>query len=290
MAAIIPFENFTPENGELSIVTPRIAPGIGRIAYLNMRAPALAYVGPTDMRVQYAIKPSNLDEVNASAIKPYSKFDVELAIDETTMGKFEDACRTFDNWIVESAFAKKQDFFGNNSQYFTTVHSVEGMYASGRMLKAGKPKPEGGFYQNSIRCKIVGGWYKYAESVVTKPVSVEGNTRYLAERCIWKARPVSDPVAVGETKFWLKVGDTYTGKIDDGKGGVRLVGPGDCTPGSKVTPVFAISSIYINKGFGITITAKELYISPRVLDVERPVYAHGMLPGFICAEEENMDE
>jgi hypothetical protein len=77
-------------------------------------------------------------------------------------------------------------------------------------------------------------------------------------------------VAPTETRFylWVRTNDTgkdvYTDKVTGPDGVTRLVGPQDAMPGCTVTPLFSLSHMYFTDGFGVTATARALYIKPRV--------------------------
>lgn len=288
MSTILNFEAVKPEDGTITLQTPRSAPGLGRIAYFRLRAPLLAFVGPKNMRLPYSLRPTNVDN---GTIKINSKFDMELSLEDVP--EFEEACRKFDEWVVDQAFARKTEFFGNKAQYVTTRETVMAMYSTGKLMKAGKAKPDGGAYPSTIRFKVSGSWANYVSSITTRPYVADGKTMSLPDRCNWFTRPLSDPVGKDETKFWMAVPgkeNTFTDKLQDGAGGYRLVGPQDCVPGSKITPVFTLSSLYITEGFGVTVTAKEVYITPRAETADRPIYSHGMLPGVNCVTDVDMTQ
>lgn len=217
------------------------------------------WVGPRDMKQAFYVRP-------ISGLSKGCKFEINLRVDEANT-EFKAACQALDDFVLKSVFGRKDEILGSKATYIKSPDALFPLYATGKLLKDGKPAADGTMYPSTIKLQVLGKWADYVESCETKTVTMRGAPRSIVDRCIWKPR--TEALEPGETRFYLwtrtndKGEDVYAEKITMADGSVRLVGPEDCTPGSEVTPVFSLACLYMNEGIGVSAAAKALYIKPR---------------------------
>lgn len=243
------------------------AQGLNSTVFIDARpGHANLFQGPSDMKQSYYIKPQGL----ADKVKEGDKFEINLQIDEEKMAEFKAAAGTFDEWVLSTVHARKGELLPTKASFINSVDALRPLYVSGRLIKTGaaSDKLPSGKYNDTMRLRVVGDWAKYVKGVNTRVVNVRGTAKTTVDSCEWTAR--TTPVAPNETRFYLWVRtneagkDVYTDKITGPDGVTRLVGPQDAQPGCTVTPLFSISHMYFTDGFGVTATARALYIKPRL--------------------------
>lgn len=228
------------------------------------------FQGPSDMKQSYFVKPQGL----ADRVKDGDKFEINLQVDEATMQDFKMAAGAFDEWVLSTVHARKGELLPTKASFINSVDALRPLYVSGRLIKAGamSDKLPSGKYNDTVRLRVVGEWAKHVKGVNTRVVNVRGVAKTTVDSCEWGAR--TTPVASNETRFyiWVRTNeagkDVYTDKITGPDGVTRVVGPQDATPGCTITPLFSLSHMYFTDGFGVTATARALYIKARKEDTE----------------------
>lgn len=223
------------------------------------------FQGPADMRSSFPIKPTGLSD----KVKQGDRFEINLQVDDEAMADFKAASGRFDEWALTTVHARKGELLPTKAGFITSVDALRPLYVSGRLLKMGavNDKLPSGKYKDTLRLRITGEWADYVMGVNTRVVSIRGASKTTVDSCEWAPR--SKPVGSNETRFYLFVRtnesgqDVYTDKVTQPDGVTRMVGPQDAKPGCIITPLFSLSHMYFTDGFGVTATARALYIKPR---------------------------
>lgn len=137
----------------------------------------------------------------------------------------------------------------------------------------------GNKYSDQIKLRVLGNWAPYVSEIFMRPPT--GKAKWASvDKLAWLPRdPAVDPLGPTDTRFFLWVRkdeatgkDVYTDKVNVGgaqySGVYRMVGPEDCKPGCKITPVFSFANLYVNDSFGVSVNARALYIKPKAEAME----------------------
>lgn len=247
--------------------------GKGKTAWLDYTdgpSRSAKFATPKELRQMWPIRPAGEDN---------QKFNLELELGPEAES-FLKKCGMYDDFILETAFQNRKEWFGSNSAKLTSVNDMRITY--NKLTVDGKENRNGGKYNDSIRFKIEGQWNKYLKEVLYR----EENDS-MPRDTLWNPRFVnpldsSSEVKDNETQFFLFMSkDPVTGidnyhdrvpvndaaghqlKDKDGNGIWRYVGPQDCRQNSRVTVVFTANRVWISDmRFGVTLTAKKIYIKP----------------------------
>lgn len=220
------------------------------------------YTGPA-MRQSYNVKPQGFQ----ASVKAGDKFEINLQTSTPECRPFEEACGRLDDFVKSAVFARKAELLPAKDSVIKSADSLDLLFSSGHLIKAGTKDKNGGKYADNLRLRIVGDWAEFVSGVSTRVVNMKGTDKTVVDACEWSPR--TKALKPTETKFylWLRTNeagkDVYADRIIDAVTGVsRLVGPQDCVVGSTITPLFAVSHMYFNEGMGITAVARALYIKP----------------------------
>ena len=231
------------------------------------------------MRQMWNIRPASMD----GTIKDGDKFNLEVEIGPEHEA-FAKKANAFDDYVLNSAFANKKEWFGDkNAAKIDSVAALNMTY--NKLIIEGKQNRSGGKYNDSIRFKIEGSWAKYVSEVTYR--EDDPDKKGMPKDCSWTPRLVNalDPnteVKENETQFFLYMSkdpttgiDNYSDRVPvvdaakhhvkdkDGNNLWRYVGPQDCRQNSRLTIVFAANRVWISDvRFGVVLTAKKVYIKP----------------------------
>lgn len=237
--------------------------GLGNTLFFEAQpGHANVFRGPA-MRQSYSVKPQGMQ----STVKPGDKFEINLQVDDGS--PFVEACNNLDAFVKGAVFARKAELLPAKASLIKSPDSLDVLFASGHLIKAGAKDKNGGKYPDTLRLRIAGEWADSVTGVNTRVVNMKGTEKTVVDTCEWKGR--DKPLKPEETKFYLFVRTNEEGKdvyadriVEAGTGISRLVGPQDCAIGATITPVFTVSHMYFNEGMGIVATARALYIKPAV--------------------------
>jgi hypothetical protein len=247
----------------LSAKPPR-AMGKAKLVFLE----PMVRVATTKLSQAWPIRPS--DDSN-------EKFTLEVRLDDESE-TFTNALRNFDLKIRKLAYENRKSWFGKSADGIESESDLRQMHHLS--IAKGSEKPDGSKYDDTVKFKIT-GWQNYVEEVLYKG---EGDKKFPVD-AKWKPRLV-DAMGHGgpedsQTKFFLSQGrDMATGKervvpkvpCQDPAGNQMLdangntmwefVGPKHCQPGSKLTIIFQPSMVWLAAKFGVTLAAKQVFITP----------------------------
>lgn len=236
--------------------------GKARLVFLE---PKTLIVTPK-MAQAWRIRPS--DEKN-------EKFSLEVKVEDEA---FRKSMTDFDMRIRKMAYENRKTWFGKAADSIESEGDLRQMHTMS--IKKGSERADGTRYDDTIKF-VVKGWSDYVEEVIYKG---EGDKKWPND-VKWKSRLV-DPAGHGgpddlQTKFYIcENRDMTTGKeqmapwtpcqdpagnqIKDAHGNVKweFVGPKHCQPGCKLTIVFQASMVWLASKFGVTLTAKQVFITP----------------------------
>jgi len=208
------------------------------------------------------------------------KFTLEVRLDGNSSDaeSFKTALTAFDMKVRRLALENKKLWFGKAADDITSEGDLRQMHSLS--VHKGSERQDGTRYDDTVRFKIT-GWDQYVEEVIYKG---EGDKRYPVD-VKWKSRLV-DPQGHGgpddnQTKFYIcENRDMTTGKeqmapwtpcqdpagnqVKDASGNTmwEFVGPKHCQPGCKLTIVFQPTMVWLAAKFGITLSAKQVFITP----------------------------
>jgi len=208
-------------------------------------------------------------------------FSVQMRLDKSDPSSetFAQSLKAFDQRIRKLAFEHKNHWFSKNvSSEISTEADLRQLHHPS--ISKGAEKPDGTFYDDSVKFKIA-GWGPFVEEVLYKG---EGEKRYISD-VKWKSRLVNAMGFGGpeenQTKFFLSQGkDMATGKekmvakvpcqdpagnhLKDANNNLiwEFVGPKHAQPGSKLTVVFEPKMVWIAAKFGVSFTARQIFITP----------------------------
>jgi hypothetical protein len=246
--------------------------GKGKTAWLDYTegpTRSAKFATPKELRQMWPIRPSGEDN---------QKFNLEIELGSEAEA-FLKKCNLFDDFVLETAFQNRKEWFGNNSAKLTSVNDMRITY--NKLTVDGKENRNGGKYPDSIRFKIEGKWNEYLKEVLYREDST------MPRDTLWNPRIVNpldsaSEVKDNETQFFLFMSkdpvsgvDNYHDRVPvndtaghqlkdkDGNGIWRYVGPQDCRQNSRVTVVFTANRVWISDmRFGVTLSAKKIYIKP----------------------------
>lgn len=223
--------------------------------------------GNDDMRQSFPVRPikvSSLHEIQKS-----KSFEITLQVDGEREVDFKTAAGAFDNFLLQGVFERKDELLPKQSNFITSTDALKPLYVSGRFLKPSTGVSSAGTpYHDTIRLKIMGEWGSTVTGVHHRPVQMRGKAINMVDYLDWSPRAYTGVSASPyDTKFYLWVRkdeasgkDVYTDKVAMPGAGFRMVGPQDCIPGCRITPVFSMSHVYFGEGFGMTANARAIYI------------------------------
>ena len=203
------------------------------------------------------------------------KFSLEVKVEDEA---FRKSLNDFDMRIRKLAFENKKAWFGKQADTIETEADLRQMHSMS--IKKGSERADGTRYDDTVKF-VVKGWTDYVDEVTYKG---EGDKRWASD-VKWKSRLVDAAGHGGpddaQTKFYIcENRDMTTGKeqmapwtpcqdpagnqIRDASGNVKweFVGPKHCQPGCKLTIVFQASMVWLASKFGVTLTAKQVFITP----------------------------
>ncbi len=205
------------------------------------------------------------------------KFTLEVKIGAGNEA-FQSAVNAFDMKIRKMAFENKKSWFGKEADDITTENDLR--MKQTMSIKKGNERQDGTKWDDTIKVKIT-GWASSVGEIVYKG---EGDSRMPAD-IKWKTRTVDTQGRGGpddnQTKFYICEGvDMATGKermapwtpcvdpagnqMKDSSGNIvwEFVGPKHCQPGCSVRIVFNPSMVWISTKFGVTLAARQVFITP----------------------------
>ena len=191
---------------------------------------------------------------------------------------FASAMTAFDMKIRKMAYENKKSWFGKEADDITSENDLR--MKQTLSIKKGNERQDGTKWDDTIKVKIT-GWASSVGEIVYKG---EGDSRMPAD-IKWKNRTVDAQGRGGpddnQTKFYICEGvDMATGKermapwtpcvdpagnqVKDSSGNVvwEFVGPKHCQPGCSVRIVFNPSVVWISTKFGVTLGARQVFITP----------------------------
>lgn len=262
--------------------------GTGNAVWLEPKEGCVnTFRGPSNLIQTFPIRPSGA----GSTVDEKTKFEIHLAVDAVAHSGFIEAAKKFDDWTIDHVFANKSVYMPSRATYIADKSGLLPLFGAGKFLKTGGNKRDGGKYDDVLRLKIQGKWNKYVSEVVMRQgIAKSGGTVSWPDYCKWLPR--TEVLDKDETRFyiWVKTDaegkDVYVDKVFEKDGSWRLVGPQDCRPGHEFTPVFSPSCIYFMDGFGLSITARALFIKPRDTAAGDRVEQSLLPPGFVIQTEE----
>jgi hypothetical protein len=204
------------------------------------------------------------------------KFSLECKVDDTDALKI--GLINFDMKVRQLAFANKKLWFGKAADDIATEADLRQMHTMS--IKKGNEKADGSRYEDTVKFKIT-GWRDFVEEVLYKG---EGDKKFPVD-IKWRTRIVDSQGRGGpdesQTKFYIcEATDMTTGKeqmvphtpcqdpagnhIKDAQGNTvyEFVGPKHCQPGCKVRVVFQPTMVWLASKFGVTLAAKQVFITP----------------------------
>jgi hypothetical protein len=300
--SIVNFSSVPDFNAVLAISSKTM--GASGTVYFDARpGQSNLFQGPVDMKQSFYVRPAGM----AKEIKKGTRFEINLQVNKSApdTAAFVDACARLDKMVLASVYARKAELLPSKAPFIDSMDALKPLYVSGRLLKNGSTASDGSKYEDTIRLKVVGDWGEFVDKVNTRTVVMRGTSTAMVDSCDW--RPRQTPLGEQETRFFLykkttpEGKDVYTDKVaipgltgPDGKPQYRAVGPQDCTPGALITPLFSMSNVYFTEGFGVTATARALYVKPRV---EAKAGGGGgaggsavpMLPGATLEHDDDME-
>lgn len=205
------------------------------------------------------------------------KFSLEVRLDADAES-FKTALTNFDLRVRRLAIENKKSWFGKAADEIESEADLRQMQTMS--VKKGSEKQDGTRYDDTVKFKIT-GWQECVEDVLYKG---EGDKKYPAD-VKWKTRLVGPSNSNGpeesHTKFYIcENKNMATGKeqmapmtpcqdpagnqIRDAHGNVvwEWVGPKHCQPGCRLTIVFQPTMVWLASKFGVTLAAKQVFITP----------------------------
>ena len=204
------------------------------------------------------------------------KFSLECRLDDADV--FKTGLTAFDMKVRSLAFANKKLWFGKAAEEINSESDLRQTHTLS--VKKGNEKPDGSRYEDTVKFKVT-GWKDQVEEVIYKG---EGDKKFPVD-VKWHSRLVSPGGRGGpednQTKFYIcETTDMTTGKeqmvpwtpcqdpagnhIKDSQGNTvfEFVGPKHCQPGCKVRVVVQPSMVWLAAKFGVTLAAKQVFITP----------------------------
>lgn len=255
------------ENIKLDSLVPKPPRAFGK-ARLVFLEPKLKVVTPK-LQVAWNIRPSSDDASD--------KFSLEVNVDEDSA--FKNALQAFDARIRTMAFQNKKTWFGKEADEVSSESDLRLKHTMS--IKKGNEKQDGSRYADTIKFKVT-GWQNFVDEVLYRG---EGDNKFPSD-VRWKTRPVTSPQGQGgpednQTKFyicenvdpttgkeqmvpWTPCQDPAGNEIKDALGNTtyEFVGPKHCQPGCQIRVVFEPSMIWLSAKFGVTLQAKQVFITP----------------------------
>jgi hypothetical protein len=208
------------------------------------------------------------------------KFTLEVRLDSGNQDNevFKNALNAFDMRVRKLAIENKKAWFGKAADDIESENDLRQMHTMS--IKKGNEKPDGSFWDSTVKFKVT-GWKDYVEEIMYKG---EGDKKYPVD-VKWRSRLVNSQGHGGpddnQTKFYIcENRDMTTGKeqmapwtpcqdpagnqIKDASGNTvwEFVGPKHCQPGCKLTIVFQPTMVWLASKFGVTLSAKQIFITP----------------------------
>lgn len=208
------------------------------------------------------------------------KFTLEVRLDSGNQDNevFKNALNAFDMRVRKLAIENKKSWFGKAADDIENENDLRQMHTMS--IKKGNEKADGSFWDSTVKFKIT-GWKDYVDEILYKG---EGDKKYPVD-VKWRSRLVNSQGHGGpddnQTKFYIcENRDMTTGKeqmapwtpcqdpagnqIKDASGNTmwEFVGPKHCQPGSKLTIVFQPTMVWLASKFGVTLSAKQIFITP----------------------------
>lgn len=255
------------ENVKLEALVPKPPRAFGK-ARLVFLEPKTKIVTPK-LQVAWNIRPSSDDGGD--------KFSLEVNIEEDSA--FKNALQAFDARIRTMAFQNKKVWFGKEADEVTSEADLRLKHTMS--IKKGNEKQDGSRYADTLKFKVT-GWQNFVDEVLYRG---DGDNKFPND-VRWKTRHVTSPQGQGgpednQTKFyicenvdpttgkeqmvpWTPCQDPAGNEIKDALGNTtyEFVGPKHCQPGCQIRVVFEPSMIWLSAKFGVTMHAKQVFITP----------------------------
>ena len=249
------------------VAKPPKAMGKAKIVFLQ---PNVSVV--TDkVKCLWAIRPT--DDSN-------QKFSLEVGLpsDDPSAEALKNGLTKFDMTIRDLALANKKAWFGKVGDEITSVSDLRTMHTMS--VKKGTERIDGSSYDDSAKFKVT-GWSEHVEEVIYKsnsdnkwPVDVKWRTRLVDpqgrggpsdnETRFYICQDTSMTTGKEQMVPWIPCQDPAGNHIKDSSGNTvyEFVGPKHCQPGCKVRVVFNPSMVWLASKFGVTLAAKQVFITP----------------------------
>jgi len=262
MTTIVNMENLKLDN--IVVKAPR-AMGKAKIVFMEPKM----LVATPKLQQAWPIRPMG-DESD-------DKFTLELKLGSGTE-VFQSALSAFDMKIRKLAYENKKLWFGKEAEDITSENDLR--MKQTLSIKKGNDRQDGTKWDDTMKVKVT-GWSSSVAEIVYKG---DGDSRMPVD-IKWKTRNVDAQGRGGpddnQTKFYICEGvDMATGKermapwtpcvdpagnqVKDSSGNVvwEFVGPKHCQPGCSVRVVFNPSMVWISTKFGVTLGARQVFITP----------------------------
>jgi hypothetical protein len=235
----------------------------------------LAFIDPKTLVV--TPKLPQMWNIRPSGDDGSDKFSLEVQLNENG-DALKSSLAAFDMKIRSLAFVNKKAWFGKEADEIKEESDLRMKHTTS--IKKGGERQDGSKWNDSIKFKVT-GWGSHVSEVVYKG---EGDKK-MPYDVKWKSRIVDAQGAGGpddgQTKFYICEGvDMATGKekmapwtpctdpagnqIKDAVGNTvwEFVGPKHCQPGCELRIVFQPTMVWISSKFGVTLAAKQVFITP----------------------------
>lgn len=237
----------------------------------------LVFLDPKDSLVFVTPNLTQIWNIRPSSDDGADKFSLEVKLGENA-DAFKGGVVAFDQRVRALAFANKKAWFGKDADEIGNENDLRMKHTTS--IKKGNEKQDGTKWDDSMKFKVT-GWSNQVGEVVYRG---EGDSK-MAHDVKWNSRPVDAQGGGGpddnQTKFYICEGiDMTSGKqkmapwtpcvdpagnqIKDAHGNTKweFVGPKHCQPGCEVRVVFHASMVWIASKFGVTLSARQVFITP----------------------------
>jgi hypothetical protein len=237
----------------------------------------LVFLDPKDNLIFVTPKLTQIWNIRPTSDDGADKFSLEVKVGEI-VDTFKNGVIAFDQNVRKLAFANKKAWFGKEADDITTENDLRMKHT--QSIKKGNDKQDGTKWDDSMKFKVT-GWSSQVGEIVYRG---DGDAKMPFD-VKWNSRPVDAQGGGGpddnQTKFYICEGiDMTTGKekmapwtpcvdpagnqIKDAHGNTKweFVGPKHCQPGCEVRIVFHASMVWIASKFGVTLSARQVFITP----------------------------
>jgi hypothetical protein len=251
------------------VAKPPKAMGKAKLVFLE---PRVSVVTPK-IEPAWTIRPVTDDAAD-------DKFSLECRLDSTDApsDSFKTALTAFDMKVRSLAFGNKKAWFGKVGDDIMTESDLRTMHSVS--VKKGSEKLDGSRYDDTVKFKV-NGWQAYVDEVIYKsnsdnkwPVDVKWRTRLVDaqgrggpddnQTRFYICQDTSMTTGKEQMVPWTPCQDPAGNHIKDASGNTvyEFVGPKHCQPGCKVRVVFNPSMVWLAAKFGVTLAAKQVFITP----------------------------